>query len=474
LDDIVSETDNEFSGWDYRRAIEELWRRSRYERGFISDPFGNVERAEQGMRRIRALLAALGDPQRQIPTVHIAGSKGKGSTAAFTATAAQRAGHRVGLFTSPHLHRFPERIAIDLEPMADDAFASVAAAVARAAAGVDEDAEHGEVSTFELITAMAFLAFAQAGCGLAVIEVGLGGRYDATNVLEPVVSVITRIDLEHMAVLGPTYEAIATQKAGILRPGIPAVSSPQVAGAATAIASAAAEIGAPLLVGGRDWTWEGTWRSFDTVGPWGAWRNLSLGLPGPHQLENACTALAALHVVDAAGIHVSERAIREGFAATRWPGRFERVEIGGRDIVLDGAHTPAAAAALVRAWREAELPAPATVIVGMGGDKDAAAFLRELRPLIGRLIVTRADSPRAADPSALRSAAAAVRLNAEIETSVAAAIGAAERATDMPLLIAGSLFVAAEAREALGLARPDPEWQRLNRIAAARPPSRDV
>src|SRR3712207_5824027 len=229
---------------------------------------------------MRRLLAALGDPQVNLPTVHIAGSKGKGSTGAFIASAAIEAGHRLGFYTSPHLHRFPERLAIDGQPIPNEEFAAETQAAATAAHRLEAcQPEVGQVTTFELLTAMAFNAFARRGCQLAVIEVGLGGRYDSTNVVIPVVSVITRIDLEHTAVLGPTYADIAWQKAGIIRSGVPALSAPQVPEAEAMIVRVAAEISSPLLVGGRDWTWDGTWREFDAIGPWGRWEGLSLRVP---------------------------------------------------------------------------------------------------------------------------------------------------------------------------------------------------
>src|SRR5829696_4175078 len=377
--------------WDYKRAVAELWRRSSYERGLISDPFADLARAEQGLQRMRALLAALGNPHLDVPAVHIAGSKGKGSTGAFIASAAMQAGHKVGFCTSPHLHRFPERIATDGLPLPDLEFAAETRDVAAAARQLEtSQPEVGQVTTFEMLTAMAFNAFARQNCGLSVIEVGLGGRYDSTNVIDPIVSVITRIDLEHTTVLGPTYTEIAWQKAGILRRGVPAMSSPQVPAAEETIRRVANEVGSPLQIGGRDWTWNGPWRSFEATGPWGTLRQLSLGIPGPHQLENACTALAALNVVNAAGIPIPEAAIRSGLASARWPGRFERLTVDGRDIVFDGAHTPAAAAALVEAWHDAMLAVPATVIVGMGADKDVGVFLTAIQPLVGQLIVTRA------------------------------------------------------------------------------------
>lgn len=455
-------------GWDYKQALAELWGRSSYERGLISDPFGDSARAEQGLARMRALLAELGHPHLDLPAVHIAGSKGKGSTGALIASATMMAGYRVGFYTSPHLHRFPERIAIGGEPLPDDAFAAETQVVAAAARRLEESQpDVGRVTTFEMLTAMAFSAFARRGCQLAVVEVGLGGRYDSTNVIDPIVSVLTRIDLEHTAVLGPTYADVAWQKAGILRRGVPSVSSPQMPAAQETIVRAAAEVGSPLQIGGLDWTWNGTWRSFEATGPWGTWPDLTVGIPGPHQVENACTALAALRVVDAAGIHLTEASIRTGLATARWPGRFERIAIEDRDFVFDGAHTPAAATALVEAWRDDVGADPATVIVGIGADKDASAFLEALRPLIGQLIVTRANSPRSASPQLIAQAAAALGIPHEVQPSVAAAFDVARTRDRGPVLITGSLFVVGEGREAVGLAEPDREWLALNRARTA-------
>jgi dihydrofolate synthase/folylpolyglutamate synthase len=439
--------------------LHELWQRSSYERGLFSDPFGDPARAERGLARMRALLDELDDPQTRVLAVHIAGSKGKGSTAALVASAAHAAGHRVGLYTSPHLHRFPERIAIGGAPLTDHDFASAAELVTSAAERMEQRApELGTVTTFEFVTAMAFAAFARAACDLAVIEVGLGGRYDATNVLHPLVSVITRIDLEHTAVLGTTHAAIAAQKAGILVPGVPCVSSPQVAAAQATIERAAAAVGSPLFIGGHDWTWRGTWRSFTASGPWGEWHDLALAVPGDHQVENACTALAALHVVNLSGVALSQDAIRAGLAHARWPGRFERIQRRDRDVVLDGAHTPAAAAALRETWRQEVGPIAATVVLGMSGDKDISAFLHAIQPIAARVLATRSVSPRAADPAAIASAARALNMPVETYPSVDAAINAALAEDSGPLLITGSLFVAGEGREALGLAVPDPVW----------------
>jgi dihydrofolate synthase/folylpolyglutamate synthase len=448
--------------WDYARALDELWRRSSYERGLISDPFGDADRAERGLERMRTLLRDLGEPQLRVPTVHVAGSKGKGSTATFVATVATAAGHRTGLYTSPHPHRFPERIVVDGAPIADQQFAAAARECAAAARRIEVSRpELGTVSTFELVTAMAFHTFHRLGCQLAVIEVGLGGRYDSTNVLQPICSAITRIDLEHTAVLGSTYRAIAFQKAGILRPGIPCVSSPQVPQATAEIARIAAAVGAPLIIAGRDWRWQGTWRSFAAIGPWGAWDGLELGVAGPHQVENACTALAVLHLVDQAGLSIPETARRQGLRIARLPARFERIAIGEREFVFDAAHTPAAAEALVATWREEISEPAATVILGIGSDKQLPAFLAALRPVIGRLIVTRAASPRAADPMDIASVAAELGISAEHQPTVALALASVGSADRRPVLVTGSLFTAGEAREALGLATPDEIWNAM-------------
>lgn len=455
--------------WDYARALRELWNRSSYERGLISDPFGDQDRAERGLVRMRALLRELGNPEAQVPAVHIAGSKGKGSTAAFIAAAAQHDEYRTGFYSSPHLHRFPERIAIDGRAVSDDRFAKHAQIVSHAARVLEtRDPDLGVITTFEMVTAMAFRAFADAGCQLSVVEVGLGGAFDSTNVLLPLVSVITRIDLEHTAVLGSTVAEIATQKAGIIRPGIPCVSSPQLPEAQAAIAQVAQATGSQVLFGKDDWSWHGSWRDFDAKGPWGNWTHLSLGLSGNHQVENATTALAALHFVNSGGLTVSESAIRAGFASTTWPGRFERRLIHGRDVVFDAAHTPAAAEALVDTWRSEVGTANAVVVLGMGADKEIPVFLEALRPIMYQLIATRADSPRAADPAVIAADARYIGVPSEVQPTVAAAIERAMTTTHSPILVTGSLFVAGEGREAFGFATPDHEWRRLNQEIQSR------
>lgn len=321
----------------------------------------------------------------------------------------------------------------------------------------------GEVTAFELVTAMALAHFAAAGCKIAVVETGMGGTLDATNVVTPLVAAITALDLEHTAVLGSTLPEIAANKAGIIKPGCPVVVSPQPSDAMAVIEATADRLGSPLLVAGRDWTWSGDWRAFTAVGPWGDYANLRSGLPGAHQVENACTALAAVSLLRDRGFDVSEAAVREGLATTHWPGRFERIRtFDGRDLVLDGAHTPASAAALAAALG-AEYPnRRAVVVVGVFGDKDPAAILRPLRPFTERVVAAHACGPRAAASTAVAEAARQVGIAADAALDVATALARARELAQPAdlVVVTGSLAVVAEAREALGLAHPDPPLPR--------------
>ena len=446
----------------YRRALGLLWRRSAWERGLVADPFGPPEAGRRGLRRVAALLERLGAPHRRYGVVHVAGSKGKGSTAAMVAAAFTTAGYRTGLATSPHLHAWRERIAIDGDALTEAAFAALAVRVEAAARATETAApELGSVSTFELVTAMGFLAFADGGCDVAVVEVGLGGEWDATNVVDPVVAAITRIDLEHTAVLGDTVEAIAAAKAGIIKPGRPVVVAPQAPPTLAVFEERARRLGSPLLVGGHDWRGEGGWRRFSLTGPWGAWGDLASALPGDHQIENAGVAAAALWWAGQAGYPCDEAAFRAALTRVAWPGRVERVSAtGGATVVLDGAHTAAAATALVATLGDLFPGRAATVVLGISSDKNAAAVIAALAPVASRVVATRAASPRAADPTALAAAARAAGLPTSEAPAVAEAVAAGVRAAGSGglVVVTGSLFVVAEAREALGLARPDPAW----------------
>ncbi|MCX7670010.1 MAG: bifunctional folylpolyglutamate synthase/dihydrofolate synthase [Anaerolineae bacterium] len=408
--------------------------------------------------RMRALLARLGDPHRAYPTVHIAGSKGKGSTAAMTEAILRSAGYRTGLYISPHLHSFGERIQVAGVPIAEEEFAGL----------VDEVLPHVEavpdITWFELITALAFLHYARQRVDLAVIEVGLGGRLDATNVITPLASVITSLSYEHTAWLGNTLAQIAFEKAGIIKPNVPAISAPQADEALAVIERACTERKAPLILVGRDWLVQPgplyEWgQSFAARPPaqvppavmasgWcpDEWLSFDLPLIGRHQLINAGCALAAVAQVTAAGWPVSVAAAAAGLRAVRWPGRGE-VLARHPLVVADGAHNGDSARRLAEMLTEWFPGRRWTFIVGTLSDKDHAAILRELIPLAARLLVTRPRSGRATDPGLLSDIARRFGMDAVIVDSVPTALERALTFADA-VCLTGSLTIAAEAREA--------------------------
>ncbi|MFC4456036.1 folylpolyglutamate synthase/dihydrofolate synthase family protein [Deinococcus sonorensis] len=341
-----------------------------------------------GLTRVRALLQRLGDPQQAFRAVLVGGTNGKGSTSATLASMLTAGGQRTGLFTSPHLTHFQERFLVDGQELPE---ATVLAALGR----VRPLAEGLEASFFEIVVALGCVLFAEAGVELAVMEVGLGGRLDATNALEPVLSVITSVGLDHTDLLGHTHEAIATEKAGILRTGRPAVT-----GVAAALWPLLDRRGADLWALDREaqlearplgWSgWEVRLRS-----P-GGLLSFQTPLLGEHGARNA--ALAALA---AQRLGLDEAAIATGARTVRWPGRMERLSWQGREVLLDGAHNPDGAAALSAALQALAVP-PLPFVFGSAADKDVAGVVEQLRPVMASVILTRAQlSPRAADPASL-------------------------------------------------------------------------
>lgn len=382
-----------------------------------------------GLDRVERALAALGHPERAYPILQVAGTNGKGSTCAMAAAALEAAGHRTGLYVSPHLVRFNERIQVDGRPIDDAALDGAIAEVRRACPWHDAGGPEDRLTYFEFATLLGFLHFARARVGVAVVEVGLGGRLDATSAATPRVSAVARIGLDHVALLGDSVEAIAREKAGIFKPGVPAVvHAAQPPGALEALREEAARRGAPFHVAPSAWD-----------GP--------VGLPGPHQRGNAALAAAALRLLDGAGVPVPEAAIAEGIASARWPGRLETVQ----GVLLDGAHNPDGAAALAAALRALHPRRPVELVFGVLADKDHRGMIEALAPAVRRFHLLAPDSPRALPPAAL---AAAVRphgacdLHAGVEEAIACA---REAARDGALVcVAGSLYLVGAARAALG------------------------
>ncbi len=357
-----------------------------------------------GLDNPRALLALLGHPEREVRCLHVAGTNGKGSVCALLDAVLRAAGHRTGLYTSPHLVDFRERIQVDGRWIAPETVARLLTTVRNGT----RDWPHAP-TFFEIVTAIALRHFADAGCDYVVLETGMGGRLDATNAVTPIVSVLTPIGMDHMQWLGDTVEKIAAEKAGIIKPGVPVVSAPQVPAAAAVL------------------TAHGPVEFVQSPIP----ADLTVALPGSHQRENAALALAALR---AAGIPVSENAARAGLRNVRWPGRFQCLG----DLVLDGAHNAHGAAQLVKTWWEVFGAARVPVIFGAMRDKDYAEMLRVLAPLATEFRFVPVDNPRAVSPEELAAAWAGP---ARVYPSLRAALDEVEGRT----LVTGSLFLIGEA-----------------------------
>ncbi|MDQ4044333.1 MAG: bifunctional folylpolyglutamate synthase/dihydrofolate synthase [Chloroflexota bacterium] len=444
---------------NYREAIAWIIERSGYDRGFVANPFLGDDVAALGLRRTAGILRRLGSPETGFRIIHVAGTKGKGSTSATSATLARGAGLSTGVYATPHLHTFRERILIGDAPIPELEFAAIADLVRPVDRALQaEEPEIGEPTAFEVATAMALLAFARAGVDLAVVEVGMGGRLDATNVVTPDVAAITAISLDHTAILGETLAEIAIEKGGIIKPGRPVVVGPQPAEARAVLKRIAAERGSPLYQSGQDWLAESGEGGAHLSGPWGDWREVDLALKGVHQVENAGVALMALWLLNPS-LLANEDQVRRSLASVRWPGRFERVAAEPA-IYVDGAHNVDSIERLV------ETVAPLvsgnlTIILGVSRDKDVEGMVRVLAPLSPTIIATASHNPRAADPERIAVAASSVSLPVEISTSVADALAHARslaRPDDL-ILVTGSLYAVAEAREALGLAE-SPEFER--------------
>ena len=434
---------------DYQRALDYLNSFIDYEKGMphsYSPVAFNLARAAR-------LLAGLGQPQERYPNVLIAGTKGKGSTAAFLESILRAAGRRTGLYTSPHLHTWRERVQVDRRPIAKP---SVAAWMERLRPLVEamRGGEQGPPTYYEISTALALGYFAEQGVDVAVLEVGLGGRLDATNVVTPSVAVITTIGYDHMEILGHTLGAIATEKAGIVKPAGWVVSAVQEPEAQAAIESACREREARLWVAAE----EGARPVLPHVGAALSYPvppvPAMLSLHGRFQQGNARVAEAVVLALRAQGWDISDAAVSTGLRTARWPGRLEVV--GTRPwLVLDGAHNVDSARALREALAEEFDYARLILVAGFSKGHDAAAFFGELAPTAAQVIVTASRHPRSAGTAeaveAARQAGAAPR---EVVEDVAAALERA-RALATPddlICVCGSLFVVAEVREALGLA----------------------
>ena len=401
-----------------------------------------------GLDNMRALLARLGHPERRLRMLHVGGTNGKGSTAALAAAMVQAAGYRTGLYTSPHLVDFRERIRIDHAMIAESAVADL---TGRLQAVLSPELQP---TFFELTTAMALLYFAEVSAEVVVLEVGLGGRFDATNVVEPLASAITTIGLDHQEFLGDTEAAIAGEKAGIIKPGVPVVLGRMSGEALAVMRAAAAERGAPCWEWGRDFEVVGAGPEQCTYrGPGRTVADLSCPLAGRHQLDNVACAVALIDAAEGRGLVVPDEAVRRGIGAVQWEGRLEWC--GARPaLLLDGAHNPAAArvvAAYVRDWLAARPGARLILVWGMMGDKDRQGFWAPFQGLTSDVVLTQADLARSAPVSVLRQVVMGQPVRCHEAPRVPEALDLARRlASEQDLIcVTGSLMLVGDVKACL-------------------------
>ncbi len=405
-----------------------------------------------GLERIEAVLKELGDPQKAYPCIHVAGTNGKGSVCAALSCVLEEAGLRVGFYSSPHLYRLNERFRLDMEQVSDKELVQLISDIACLV-------EQGfELSYFEFTTAMAFSWFARKEVDIAIIETGLGGRLDATNVVIPKVSVITNISLEHQAYLGTSLGDIAYEKAGIIKTGVPVVIGDVVREASSVLMEVAARKMAPVIAFDRDFHIVQRPRCiFDYSGARLELQGLSFGLYGGHQLSNAAVCLAAIEELITQGVDIGENAIRCGLSRTFWPGRSELFVKEGRKVFFDGAHNMAGVVALKKlllACRSDRLlPERMSLLWACsdeGGDKDISGLLREIAPLFQQIVITEPVGPRR--PVTIEQwQAAAWRFNAGLEKEWETALACLleDMGEHSLLVVSGSLYLIGPVRKRL-------------------------
>jgi dihydrofolate synthase/folylpolyglutamate synthase len=437
----------------YAEAIQYWFERVNYEHK-------TPQAADLKLQHMRTLLKRLGEPHQRLRILHVAGSKGKGSTAAMLAAVLGAAGYRTGLFTSPHLAAVEERIQVERQPISPSELAALMAEI-RAAAGDLEP----ELTFFEVGTALGFLHFVRRRVDVALVEVGLGGRFDSTNVCRPLVSIVTSISLDHTQVLGDTVEQIAREKAGIIKPGRPTVSGVRGDGPRQVIVDTCRQRGSQLRQIDVDFRYDyepglvgasaeraavahvHTWRR--------DWPDLALGLIGEHQAHNAALAVATVEVLGELGLPIDEVAVRRGLAEVQWPARLE--VLGRRPLaVLDCAHNVASAQALARALESSfplEPGARRILVFAGSSDKNLAGMLQVLAPRFDRIFLTRfRASPRATPPEELAALLPADRR--QVATTIVPAVEAWRQARHEAderdlICVTGSVFLAGELREVM-------------------------
>ena len=436
---------------DYQESISRLLALVDHERNAATGP---RQKAIYDLARMEALLERLGNPQNAIPAIHIAGTKGKGSTAALCDSALHAAGLKTGFYSSPHIHTFRERIRRDTEPLAKEKFATLVDGLWPVHEELKANPEIGPLTLFEYLTGMAFQCFAEDRVDVQTIEVGLGGNLDATNVVDAGVCVITSISLDHTAILGDSIGEIATDKAGIIKPGATVVIAPQAPEALSPVLTACEANEAATILVGRDVTWEEAGSGIDgqrfIIRGLSGEYELETPLLGEHQLENAAAAVAALEAIASQGISVPYQAMQKGFKAVNWPCRMEVLSHAPL-LVADGAHNVYSIESLLKSLPKYLEYDRLIIVAGFSRDKNVDGMAEVLASRADAVIATASRHPRSLTPDQVAGLFTGAGKAVEQAESPALAVQTAlESASESDLvLVTGSLFVTAEARESV-------------------------
>jgi dihydrofolate synthase/folylpolyglutamate synthase len=416
---------------------------------YEKSPAARYDASNFDLRRMELLLAALGNPQAGRKTVHIAGTKGKGSTAAMVAAILKAAGYCTGLFTSPHLYSWQERIQINRRPVAQKDFARLVNLARPHVEEINNSARFGCLTTFEVLTAIAFLYFREKGTAFQVLETGMGGRLDATNVVKPDVCILTSISLDHTQVLGDTLAKIAGEKAGIIKPGCTVVSAPQATATGSVIKAKYRALDATLIQAGKDIKWipishNLTFQTFRVDGLLHKYR-VRLPLLGDFQMENSSLAIAAIEILRQQGADITYKDILLGLGRVRWPARMQILGLSPL-VVIDGAHNAYSFKRLIESIRKYFTYSRAYVIFGSSIDKDIIGMGDELQGFADRIILTSSHHARAASVDYLHKLLKNSNLNISQEVDAVKSLSAALMIANEGdiILAAGSLFLAAE------------------------------
>ena len=430
----------------FQQALDYIYSFIDYERQ------GPRVRQTWDLRRVEDLLNRLGNPHLKSKTVHIAGSKGKGSVAAMTASVLTTAGYKTGLYTSPHLHLYNERIRIDGNYISNEEIVTLVDRIKPAVEAVNKEATYGTLTTFEVTTAIGFSYFADMNVDFQVIEVGLGGRLDATNIVNPEVCAITSISYEHMDLLGNTLTAIATEKAGIIKPGCTVVVSPQVEEAGRVFEEIASQRQARLILVGKDITYKdlgfkGFKQTLQVKGRLGEYR-LTIPLLGQYQLDNASVAIGALEVLMEKGYRIPVQKLVEGMAKVSWEARLQVLNHHPL-VIVDGAHNGDSVHKLKEALRHYFKYDKAILILGLSGDKDLEGIVAELATAFNKVIATRSIHPRAmvTEPIVTEFRKHGIEAQQTDDISIALPMALKMAGEKDLICVTGSLFVASGAIE---------------------------